>query len=251
MLATSSSRNEANHFWAELETTWQITTLGEPKLVVGIALRQDRAKKTITLSQTALIDKIISAYGQVDTRTASTPIAHGTQLLKPDLMIQLDETEREWLATLPYCSLIRSLMYVASGSRPDIMFAVSKLSCFLDCYWEAHWQAAVRVIWYLKGTREMGLVLGGSSPSPSLIGYCDSDYTNDPGAEGRLSVAGYCFSLGSGVVSWSSKKQKTIADSTCTAEYMAVSEAGRELVWMRTLLHELGFEPPHATPPPL
>ena len=248
MLATSSSRNEANRFRSELESTWQITALGEPKLVVGIALHRDRAKKTITLSQTALIDKIISAYGQVDARTASTPIAHGTQLLKPDPTIQQDEAERERLAVLPYRSLVGSLMYVAAGSRPDIMFTVSKLSRFLDCYREAHWQAAVRVVRYLKGTRTMGLVLGGSSPSLSLIGYCDSDYANDPGAEGRRSVAGYCFLLGSGAVSWSSKKQKTIADSTCAAEYMAASEAGRELVWMRTLLRELGFGPTHATP---
>ena len=232
MLATLSSRNEANRFRSELESTWQITALGEPKLVVGIALHRDRAKKTITLSQTALIDKIISTYGQVDARTASTPIAHGTQLLKPDPMIQQDEAKREQLAILPYRSLVGSLMYVAVGSRPDIMFAVSKLSCFLDCYSEAHWQAAVRIVWYLKGTRKMGLVLGGSSPSLSLIGYCDSDYANNPGAEERRSAAGYCFSLGSSAVSWSSKKQKMIADSTCAAEYMAASEAGRELVWM-------------------
>ena len=95
MLATLSNRSEANRFRAELETTWQITTLGEPKLVVGIALRQDRTKRTITLSQTTLIDKIVSAYGQVDTRTASTPIAHGTQLLKPDPTAHQDEAERE------------------------------------------------------------------------------------------------------------------------------------------------------------
>jgi hypothetical protein len=79
------------------------------------------------------------------------------------------------------------------------------------------------------------------------MGYCDSDYANDLGAEGRCSVAGYCFTLGSGVVSWSSKKQKTITDSTCTAEYMAASKAGRELVWLRTLLWELGFGPTDAT----
>ena len=139
-------------------------------------------------------------------------------------------------------------MYVAAGSRPDIMFAVSKLSHFLDCYREAHWQATVCVIQYLKGTRKMGLVLGGSSPSLLLIRYCDSDYANDPGAEGQRSVAGYCFLLGSGAVSWSSKKQKMIADSTCAAEYMAASEAGRELIWMQTLLRELGFGLTHATP---
>lgn len=94
----------------------------------------------------------------------------------------------------------------------------------------------------------MELRLGGSSPTLSLIGYCDSDYANDPGSEGRRSVAGYCFSLGSGVVSWSSKKQKTLTDSTCAAEYMAASEARRELVWLRTLLRGLGLGSPLATP---
>ena len=139
-------------------------------------------------------------------------------------------------------------MYVALGTRPDIMFAVSKLSRFLSCYREVHWQAAIRVVRYLKGTREMELQLGGSSDKLSLVGYCDSDYANDPGPEGRRSVAGYCFTLGSGVVSWSSKKQKTLADSTCAAEYMSASEAGRELIWLRTLLHELGLGSSLPTP---
>ena len=94
----------------------------------------------------------------------------------------------------------------------------------------------------------MSLKLGESSSVPSLIGYCDSDYANDPSSEGRHSVAGYCFSLGSGMVSWSSKKQKTIANSTCAAEYMAASEAGHELVWIHTLLQKLSFEQTHATP---
>jgi hypothetical protein len=248
MAAASSNETEAKRFHFELEATWQITALGEPKLIVGIALRHDRAKRTIMLSQTALINKIISVYGQKDANIANTPILHGAQLLKPDPQEELDANEREHLNNLPYRSLVGSLMYVASGTRPDIMFAVSKLSRFLSCYREAHWQAAVRVVRYLKGTRNMELQLGGSSPALSLIGYCDSDYANDPGPEGRHSVAGHCFTLGSGVVSWSSKKQKTLADSTCAAEYMAASEAGRELVWLRTLLRELGLGSPLPTP---
>ena len=248
MAAISSTENEVKRFRSELEATWQITALGEPKLIVGIAVRRDRANRTIMLSQTALIDKIISVYGQKDANPANTPILHGAQLLTPDPQEELSAEEREQLAKLPYRSLVGSLMYVASGTRPDIMFAVSKLSRFLSCYREAHWQAAVRVVRYLKGTRDMELELGGVSTSLSLIGYCDSDYANDPRHEGRRSVAGHCFSLGSGMVSWSSKKQKTIADSTCAAEYMAASEAGRELVWLRTLLGELGFGSALPTP---
>jgi hypothetical protein len=105
----------------------------------------------------------------------------------------------------------------------------------------------VRVVRYLKGTRDLALRLGGTSAIPTPLGYSDSDYANDPGHHGRRSVGGYCFSFGSAVISWSSKKQKVIADSTCAAEYIAVSEAGKELVWIRQLLTELGYKPKDAS----
>lgn len=129
MLAVSSNETEASRFQSELKSAWQIS--------------RDRSKRTIMLSQTSLIDKIISTYGQSDAKPTSTPIVHGAQLLRPDTQIDIGKTEREHLAALPYRSLVGSLMYVASGTRPDIMFAVSKLSRFLDRYREAHWQAAV------------------------------------------------------------------------------------------------------------
>ena len=87
---------------------------------------------------------------------------------------------------------------------PDITFAVSKLLWFLDCHHKIHWQATIWVVcsWvcYLKGTQTTSPELSGLSLVPSLIGYYDSDYTNNPGTEGHHSVAGYCFSLGSGVM---------------------------------------------------
>src|SRR6266571_4760777 len=153
------------------------------------------------------------------------------------------KSSRYFTRLMPYQLLVRSLMYVASGTQPDIAFAVSKLSRFLNCYREVHWQAAVHVVRYLKGTRDLALQLGGASKILTPLGYSNSDYANDPGPQGRWSVRGYCFSLGSGMVSWSSKKQKTITDSTCAAEYVAVSEAGKELIWLRTLLTELGYKP--------
>ena len=135
----------------------------------------------------------MSIYGQSDAKPATSPMAYGTQLLRPDPNEQLDDVEREHLTNIPYCSLVGSLMYIALGTRPDIAFAVSKLSRFLDCYREPHWQAAVRVVRYLKDTQRFLLRLGGMSSS--LIGYCDSDYANDPGAEGRRSVTGYTGSV--------------------------------------------------------
>jgi hypothetical protein len=243
MLAVSSSPAEVEVFCSELESTWQITALGEPKMVVGIAICHDRITKSIWLNQTALIDKIISKFHQTEAKSAPTPMVPGAQLLTPDPQTVLDKREQERLNTLPYRPLIGSLMYVASGSRPDIAFAVSKLSRFVNCYREVHWQAAVCVVRYLKGTRTWELRLGSSDMTPNLLGYNDSDYANDLGPQGQRSVGGYCFTLGSGMVSWSSRRQKTIATSTCAAEYIAVSEAGKELAWIRNLLMELGFDP--------
>jgi hypothetical protein len=159
MLAASSNDAEVTLFCSELESTWQIIALGEPRLVVGIALKRDRETRSIFLShwQTALINKIITTYHQTDASPASTPIIHGMQLLPPDLQTPLDKGEQECLDSLPYWSLVGSLMYVASGTRPDIAFAVSKLSRFLNCYREVHWQAAVHVVRYLKGTRDLTL----------------------------------------------------------------------------------------------
>jgi len=187
-------------------------------------------------------------FGQSDARPASTPMVHGAQLLPPNPEVPLDEGERDRLADLPYCSLVGSLMYIAAGTQPDIMFAVSKLARLLNCYREVHWQAAICIVRYLKGTRKMTLRLGASTTTLALVGYSDSDYTNDPGPDGCKSIGGYCFSLGSSMVSWTSKKQCTVADSTCAAEYIAASEAGRELIWLRGLMSGLGYQPDRATP---
>ena len=80
MLVASSSEQEACCFQTELEANWQISALGEPKLIVGIALRRNRAARTIALSQTALIDKIVATYGQGNANSASTPMLHGILL---------------------------------------------------------------------------------------------------------------------------------------------------------------------------
>ena len=85
----------------------------------------------------------LDTYGQKEASIVTTPMVFGAQLLKPDLQIKLDENKCEQLATLPFCSLIGSLMYPATETRSDIMFTVSKLSHFLGCYCEAHQQAAI------------------------------------------------------------------------------------------------------------
>ena len=119
-------------------------------------------------------------------------------------------------------------MYAATATCPDVAFAVQHLSQFNNNPGNAHWTAAQRTIWYLYATRNQTLVLGG--PEINLTGWVDSDW----GActDTRRSVSGYTFSLGSGLISWSSKKQATVATSSTEAEYVASCHGVKEAVWI-------------------
>eukprot|EP00253_Pinus_taeda_P017604 PITA_17604 len=101
---------------------------------------------------------------------------------------------------------------------------------------EGHWSAAKRVLRYLKGTQGFGIKYT-QVDDFSLIGYSDSDFDGDK--ETRVSTAGYAMSLGSGVVSWRSCKQSVPADSTTEVEYVAATEATKEMVWLRKILEDL------------
>ena len=136
-------------------------------------------------------------------------------------------------------------MYLSISTQPDIVFAVNHLCRFLDCFSRAHWEAAKQIVHYLKGSRDLRLVLGGEH-TVQMLGYTDSDYASCP--DTRHSTSRFCFSLGSGMVSWSSRQQKHITLSTCEAKYVAASEASQELVWLRHLLAGLDLRQPTASP---
>jgi hypothetical protein len=121
-------------------------------------------------------------------------------------------------------------MYLAIATRPDIAFAVGKLSQFIAFFNHIHFTAAKRVLRYLKGTCTLRLKLGGSIPA-RVSGFSDASHACCP--DSGKSVGTYCFSLSdTGIISWASRKQKTVAQSTCDSEYMAVGEAARECMWL-------------------
>ena len=125
-------------------------------------------------------------------------------------------------------------------THPDISYSIQQLSQFLDCYTYAHWNAALRVVRYLSGTRNHKLRLGGNNPI-SLLGFTDSDWANC--LDTRQSIGGHAYTLGSGATSWKARRQKTIAASSCEAEYVAAFEACKEAIWLCTLLDAIGHQP--------
>ena len=245
ILCASSSQAELDRFRNDLLSCWEISDLGPAKFALGIAISRDLTSKTISLSQSAYIDRMLERFNMTDAHPCDTPMVAGLQLLRPDSSLPVDPHITTWMQRTPYRELVGSLNYLAVATRPDIAYAVGRLASFLDCYREEHWNAAQHVLRYIKGTRSLSLTLGGDF-SLSLAGFADSDYANC--RDTSRSISGYCFSLGSGMISWSSKKQKHATDSSCYAEYIALHHANKETVFLRELLEGLGFPPDTSTP---
>jgi len=145
-----------------------------------------------------------------------------------------------------YQALIGSLTYAAMSTRPDITEALSVVSQFASNPNETHWKAAKRILRYLKGTLIYGICFcGNSNKDVKLSGFVDADWAGD--VETRKSQSGYVFHLCGGPVSWVSRKQTVVAMSTTEAEYVAAAFAAQELIWLRKLLQELGFQQKMAT----
>ena len=142
-----------------------------------------------------------------------------------------------------YQQLIGSLMYLVH-TRPDICYTVNAPSQFMSDPKHIHWVAAKHVLGCVRGTITYGLRYT-SSNGVLLAGYVDSDWVGS--AVDRKSTSGYCFSMGSAMISWSNRKQGSIAQSTSEAQYIATSDACKEAVWLRKLISDLFSGKLHST----
>jgi len=181
------------------------------------------------------IETIADRFHLTDSHRVHTPLACDTKLCKE--MCPSNETGKSKMKGIPYLAAIGSLMYASMGTRPDVTFAVQHLSRFSSNPGMAHWTAAQRVIHYLNTTKNVKLTLGGQRPIV-LNGWTDADWAAS--TDNRKSISGYAFSLGSGAISWSAKKQPTVANSSCEAEYIACNHATKEAMWLQALLRALG-----------
>lgn len=216
-IITSCNNLGISKFKDKLCQQWTISNLGKIKFYLGIAVTCNRANKTISLSQTALIDCILDTFSMKDCYPVSTPMDHN-QVLSWTPSRPFDDNNHTAFVKLPYRSLVGSLMHLAIGSYPDISLPIQKLSQFLDCYTDIHYNAALHLVHYLKETQDLSLTLSGDNPT-QLLGFSDASYGMCP--DTWRSTSGYCFTLGLGIVSWVARKQKTVAQSTMDAEYIS------------------------------
>ena len=208
---------------------FDIKDLGVLKYFLGMKVEQNKNSGSLWIGQPAYIENLLKRQGLQDSKPTSTPVEIG-------LKLQPATSQVEPVNQAEYQSAVGSLMDLAVSTRPDIAFAVNSLARFNSNPPNDHWKALKRVLRYLKGTSNVGILFK-QDGSDKCIGYSDADWAGD--TTDRKSTFGYIFMLSGGPISWSSKKQKCVALSTAEAEYVALSGAAQECLWLRQLEKEL------------
>ena len=211
-----------------LATEYEVKHLGDVKHCLGVEFRQTSGK--VTMHQQGYVNDVLTRFGMAECKPVATPVDSGSKLIKNQVQSSED-------LKLPYRELVGALTYLASTTRPEISFAVSRLEQFNNCFGKEHWTAAKRVLRYLKGTSDMGLSYGAAAGP--IRPHVDADWGSC--AMDKRSYTGFVFLLHGGPLSWNSRKQRTVALSTTEAEYMALSDCVKEALHWQRFVRELGF----------
>lgn len=226
-----------------LGSCFSMKDMGEAAYILGIKIYRDRSKRLIGLSQSTYIDKVLKRFKMQDSKKGNLPMLHGMALSKSQC--PSSQKELEEMSRVPYASAVGSIMYAMLCTRPDVSYALSMTSRYQANPGQSHWVAVKNILKYLRRTKEMFLVFGGSEEL-RVTGYSDASFQTDK--DDCRSQSGFVFLLNGGAISWRSSKQDTVADSTTESEYIAASEAAKEAVWMKKFIQDLGVVPSIANP---
>ncbi|KAJ0797294.1 putative RNA-directed DNA polymerase [Helianthus annuus] len=219
----------------ELSKSFSMKDLGPAKQILGIRITRDRASKKLHMSQEQYIEKVLRRFNMDKAKSVSSPLTPNFKLTDKDCPSSKEEIED--MDKVPYASAVGSLMYAMVCTRPDIAHAVGVVSRFLSNPGKKHWEAVKWIFRYLRGSSKLGITFG--NEEPMLVGYTDSDLAGNK--DNMKSTSGYLMTFAGGAVSWQSRLQKYVALSTTEAEYVAATEACKELLWLKRFTQELGF----------
>ncbi|CAA0830164.1 cysteine-rich RLK (RECEPTOR-like protein kinase) 8 [Striga hermonthica] len=209
MLIAGSDVKEIERLKDHLSMRFDMKDLGEAIQILGMKITRDRNAGKLWLSQSDYIEKVLCRFKMDIPKPIEVPLGSQFKLSNKDS--PKDDSEKERMRVMPYASAIGSLMYAMEVVK---------------------W-----ILRYLRGTKDRALVFGRGTLT--LSGFVDADFAGSD-HDKRRSTTGYVFTYGGTAVSWISKLQKIVTLSTTEAEYVAVTEAAKELVWLQNFLNELG-----------
>jgi hypothetical protein len=237
MLAASNSRDYLNSFKVRLKQRFDLADLGPARHFLGMHITRDREKRLLSISQKTYLEQILENAGMSQCNPVGTPMTPGVTLQKATRAPTEDEATA--IASIPYRRTIGELNYAMRTTRPDIAYPVSCLSRYMENPSIDHHRQLKHLLRYIRGTTDLVLVFGLSNEG--LVGHSDSDYAAD--RDDSKSTSAYVYQLFGGPISWKSQKQSVVATSTTEAEYIGLSNASREALYLIQLLHDFRLDP--------
>jgi len=235
LLILSYTKKAISKLKAQLNKEFKLKHLGAISFYLGMEISRNRDNRIMTITQKGYIAQMLKQLRMEDYHTVKSTIDKNMKLEQPPPEYVANEKLKN-----DFVSIIGALNWVAGISRPDISFAVYRLSRHLVQPINDHYTAAKRVMRYLAGTIEIGMVFGPSHiHDGTLQAYSDSSWHDN--TNNSRSIAGYLFKLANRPVSWRSKQEPIVAILSTEAEYIAVSEAYKEAIYLKDLLWELGY----------
>ncbi|KAL0553398.1 hypothetical protein IC582_007293 [Cucumis melo] len=207
-----------------LSSHFEMKDLGEADAILGVKIRKKKTGLSLCLSH--YMKKILKKFDSFDVSPVRTPF---------DSSKHLKKNKGDNVSQPEYAKIIGSVMYLMNYTRPDIAYAINRLSRYTHNLDRYHWDALHHVLRYLKGTIDYCLHF--NKFSVVLEGYCDANWVTDN--DEVNSTSGYVFLLGGGAISWKSAKQTCIARSTMESEFIASELAGQEAEWIKNLLGDV------------
>ena len=228
MLLVSSNQIEKNKIKANLKERFRMKDLGNISKFLGIDFSV--TDNFISMSQCKYIEKLLTVFGMENCKPKNTPSEMDVNKQNNE---PLDESQHKI-----YRQIVGGLIYIMCSTRPDLAFIVTILSQHMSNPSEGDLVMAKHVLRYLKGTKDWILVFRKSGAQISINGCCDSDWAN---SEDRKSISGYCFNIfvNGPLISWKTRKQPTVALSTCEAEYISLVSAIQEGKYLKSLIYEI------------
>ena len=217
---------------------FKMTDWGVAEWYLGISMKRT-SPTTLILSQPLIVRDLLRRVNMVECNPVCTPLDVGCKLVPMDSTVSLSADWDASIGGVSYRSIVGSLLYLASSTRPDLSYAVGMVSRFLNNPGPQHVAAVKHILKYLKGTANYGLRYEAPSCLDAVV-YTDADYAS---SYDRRSISGLAVFIGNNLMMWRSKKQCSVALSTTEAEYVALAEAAKEAKWISHLLQDIFCKP--------
>ena len=237
LLCATNAMHFKQSLFAQLDQAYGIKDQGLLHKYLGIEVEQSNG--AIKIHQAQYCQAIIDKFKFTDAHASAIPMEVNLRLTAKDETANAKRTGLDF----PFREFVGSVMYLATCTRPDVAYTIGQLSRFVSSPTMQHIGTAKRLLRYLVGTVSNGIVYrhDATQDEPmnkiTIHGYCDSDWGSDP--DTRKSVTGYVLCLSGGAVSWASRRQTIVAQSTAEAEYVAACEASMEGTGLRNILTEI------------